>query len=121
MERAPYSPQKAQELWLQWAGPTTDEWLSLFKQECPNLESPAYQAAETGAAVVYLVEAIKKAYQLYGSDAVRDSDKVQEAFNGLKIMTFFGPLEIDPATGKQIGHPMLLMQWQEGEAHNISA
>ncbi len=118
-QRAPYTPEKAKELGLTWAGPTIDEWVSLFKEVCPNLEAPAYQAAEAGAAIVYLVEAIKKAYEMYGEAAIKDSDKVREAFNGLKIMTFFGPLEIDPATGKQIGHPMILMQWQEGERYII--
>ncbi len=111
---APYTPQKAQEMGLPWAGPTIDEWVQLFKQECPNLE-PAYQAAEAGAAIVYLVEAIKKAVQTYGPQAVKDSDKVREAFNDLHIMTFFGPLKIDPQTGMQIGHPMLIMQWQNGK------
>lgn len=117
--RAPYSPEKAKEAGLPWAGPTTDEWVSLFKQLCPDLESPAYQAAEAGAAVVYLVEAIKKAYEKYGEEAIKDSDKVREAFNDLKIMTFFGPLGIDPATGKQVLHPMLLLQWQNGERYII--
>ena len=49
---------------------------------------------------------------MYGESAITDSAKVREAFNDLNIMTFFGPLKIDPATGKQLGHPMLLMQWQ---------
>ena len=110
---APYTPQKAQEMGLKWAGPTIDEWVKLFKQECPDLE-PAYQAAEAGAAIVYLVEAIKKAVEANGPQAVKDSDLVRQAFNGLEIMTFFGPLKIDPQTGKQIGHPMLVMQWQNG-------
>ena len=109
---APYTPEKAQAMGIPWAGPTIDEWVNLFKQECPDLGEPAYQAAEAGAAIVYLVEAIKKAVEKYGPDAAFDSDKVREAFNDLHIMTFFGPLKIDPATGKQIGHPMLLMQWQ---------
>jgi branched-chain amino acid transport system substrate-binding protein len=111
---APYTPQKAQEMGLPWAGPTINEWIQLFKQECPDLQ-PAYQAAQAGAAIVYLVEAIKKAAEKYGPDAIKDSDKVREAFNDLHIMTFFGPLKIDPQTGMQIGHPMLIMQWQNGK------
>lgn len=109
---ANYNPQSAQKAGLTWAGPTIDEYLNYFKQECPNIESPAYQSAEAGAAIVYLVEAIKKAYETGGASAITDSAKVREAFNDLKIMTFFGPLWIDSATGKQLGHPMLLMQWQ---------
>ncbi|MEB3806973.1 MAG: amino acid ABC transporter substrate-binding protein [Desulfurococcales archaeon] len=110
--KANYNPQAAQQAGLTWAGPTIDDYLNYFHQVCPDLESPAYQSAEAGAAVVYLVEAIKKANEMFGADAIKDSAKVREAFNDLKIMTFFGPLWIDPDTGKQMGHPMLLMQWQ---------
>ncbi len=109
---ANYNPQAAQAAGMTWAGPTIDEYLNYFQQVCPNVEAPAYQSAEAGAAIVYLVEAIKKAYEMYGESAITDSAKVREAFNDLNIMTFFGPLKIDPATGKQLGHPMLLMQWQ---------
>lgn len=109
---ANYNPDSAAKAGLPWAGPTIDEFLNYFKQVCPNLDEPAYQSAEAGATVVYLVEAIKKAYEMYGESAITDSAKVREAFNDLYIMTFFGPLKIDPNTGKQIGHPMLIMQWQ---------
>ncbi len=109
---APYTPDNAKKLGMTWAGPTIDEYLSYFKQVCPNIPAPAYQSAEAGASIVYLVQAIKQAYNDYGASAIKDSTKVREAFNKLKIMTFFGPLQIDPKTGKEIGHPMLLMQWQ---------
>ncbi len=117
--RAKYTPEAAQKAGIPWAGPTIDEFLSLFKSECPELGEPAYQAAEAGAAIVYLVEAIKKAYEAGGEAAIKDSDAVRMAFNDLHIMTFFGPLKIDPATGKQIAHPMLLMQWQGSERYII--
>ncbi len=109
---AKYTPEAAQQAGLTWAGPTIDEFIDYFHQVCPDLESPAYQAAQAGASVVFLVEAIKKAYDENGASAIKDSTMVREAFNGLKIMTFFGQLWIDPDTGKQVGHPMLLMQWQ---------
>jgi len=110
--KAKYTPEAAQQAGIPWAGPTIPEFIDYFKQVCPDLGDPAYQAAEAGAAIVYLVEAIKNAYEKYGADAIRDSAKVREAFNDLHIMTFFGPLKIDPTTGKQVAHPMLLMQWQ---------
>ncbi len=109
---AKFTPQAAKDEGIPFAGPTIDEYLQYFKQVCPDLEAPAYQSAEAGAAIVYLVEAIKHAYEKYGEQAIHDSAKVREAFNDLYIMTFFGPLKIDPQTGKQIAHPMLLMQWQ---------
>ena len=104
-----YSPDMAQQLGLPWAGPTEEEWLNLFNQECPDLANkPAYQAAEAGAAIVFLVEGIKAAGQI-------DSTAVRQAMNNLDLMTFFGHLKIDPQTGKQIGHDMVVVQWQNGE------
>ena len=35
--------------------------------------------------------------------------------NKLDFMTFFGRWKIDPETGKQIGHEMIIMQWQGGK------
>ena len=35
--------------------------------------------------------------------------------NNLHFMTFFGEWKIDPKTGKQIGHKMVVFQWQGGE------
>jgi amino acid/amide ABC transporter substrate-binding protein, HAAT family (TC 3.A.1.4.-) len=29
-------------------------------------------------------------------------------------MTFYGVIKIDPATGSQVGHEMVLGQWQNG-------
>ncbi|MEM2472161.1 MAG: hypothetical protein QXQ96_06590, partial [Sulfolobales archaeon] len=55
-----------------------------------------------------LVKAIEIAQSL-------DQTAVREAFNKLNIMTFFGLFRIDPATGKQIAHEMVLTQWQGGK------
>ena len=103
---AKYSPEAAKKMGFEWYGPTGDEFVKMFKEECG--EEPSYHAASAAASVFYLVKAIERAGSL-------DVDKVRQAFNGLKLMTFFGPLEIDPKTGKQIAHPMLLVQWQNGK------
>ncbi len=103
---AKYSPEAAQKLGFEWYGFTGDEFLKRFREKCGG--DPSYHAASAAAAVFYLVKAIEKAGSL-------DSDKVREAFSQLKLMTFFGPLQIDPETGKQVAHPMLLVQWQNGE------
>ena len=95
-----------------WAGPTADEWLSEFQnltknyKDCQGIEAPAYQAAEAGASIVFLVEAIKKADSL-------DSTAVRDAMNNLALYTFFGKLKIDPQTGKQVAHEMVVIQWQK--------
>ncbi|MEB3755732.1 MAG: amino acid ABC transporter substrate-binding protein [Desulfurococcales archaeon] len=103
-----YSPDTAKKLGLTWFGPTKDEWLNYFKQECPDIEKPAYQAAEAGAAIVFLVKAIETANSL-------DSTAVRQAMNNLDLMTFFGHLKIDPQTGLQVGHKMVVVQWQNGQ------
>ena len=44
-----------------------------------------------------------------------DTEKVREALNKMNIMTFYGRERINPATGIQIGHGMVVAQWQEGK------
>jgi len=94
-----------------WAGPTKDEWLKEFNNltqnypDCKGLKAPAYQAAEAGASIVFLAQAIKEANSL-------NNDAVRSAMNNLALYTFFGKLKIDPNTGKQIGHDMVVIQWQ---------
>ncbi|MET1101669.1 MAG: amino acid ABC transporter substrate-binding protein [Pyrodictiaceae archaeon] len=105
-----YSPELAKKMGLEWYGPTNEEYVKAFKKECGM--DPDYHAAEASAAILFLVKAIEKAGTL-------DNDKVREAANTLKIMTFFGPLWIDPKTGKQVGHPVVLIQWQNGKKEII--
>ncbi len=103
---AAYSPEAAKKAGIEWFGPTKEEWIQLFNKHCEG--TPAYQAAEAGAAIVFLVKAIMEANSL-------DTDAVRQAMNNVNIMTFFGPLKIDPETGLQVGHPMVLLQWQNGK------
>lgn len=44
-----------------------------------------------------------------------DTDKVRAALNKMDIMTFYGKSKINPATGKQVGHGMVVAQWQDGK------
>ncbi len=109
-----YSPQIAKQMGIEWFGPTVQEWINYFNKAqselsaCKGLGSPAYQAAEAGAAILFLVKAIETAGTL-------DNAKVRQAMNNLDIMTFFGRLKIDPNTGLQIGHKMIIAQWQNGK------
>jgi len=101
-----YSPETAKQQGIEWYGPTNEEYVEMVREMCGY--DPQYHAAEASAAILYLVKAIEKAGSL-------DSDAVRKAFNDLKLMTFFGPLWIDPATGKQVGHSIVLIQWQNGK------
>ncbi|MCE4615148.1 MAG: amino acid ABC transporter substrate-binding protein [Desulfurococcales archaeon] len=102
----------AKKLGLTWFGPTKDEFLKYFKQDCPNMEEASYHTAEAGAAVVFLVKAIETANSL-------DSTAVRQSMNNLDLMTFFGRLKIDPQTGLQIGHKIVVVQWQNGKQYVI--
>ena len=70
---------------------------------------PDYHAASGYAGGVVLQHAIEQAGSI-------DADKVVAALNGLDVTTFFGHFKIatDPGHhGLQIGHEMVLAQWQK--------
>lgn len=107
-----YSPEAAKALGVEWFGPTQEEFLRLFKEITKELTGeekvPSYHAAEAAAAMLVLAKAIEEAQSL-------DQDAVREALSGMKIMTFFGMFQIDPETGLQVGHEMVIGQWQGGK------
>ena len=39
---------------------------------------------------------------------------VYDSAGRLRFTTFYGPYAIDPKTGRQTAHPMLVTQWQRG-------
>lgn len=101
-----YSPDVAKELGIEWYGPTQDEFINEYTKATGKL--PPYQAAEATAAVLSYAKAIEKAQSL-------DHVKVREAMSNLKFMCVYGIWKIDPKTGKQVGHEMVIVQWQNGE------
>lgn len=106
-----YGPENVPEGY-EWYGPTLDEFLEYFttvaeEQFQKQGLKPSYHAAGGGAAVLMLA----KALEIAGSV---ETDAVRSALNNLQIMTFFGKLKIDPETGLQVGHDMILGQWQDG-------
>ncbi len=102
-----YTPEVAKKLGIEWCGPTNEEFIRIYK-EVSGGQEPNYHAAEAAAAVLHLAKAIEVAGSI-------DSKAVREAFNKVDILTFFGRLKIDPKTGLQIGHSMVVVQWQAGE------
>jgi branched-chain amino acid transport system substrate-binding protein len=101
-----FSADRAKEAGMPWIGPSQDEFVSLFKAALGKDIVPDYHGAEAAAAVVALVMGIENA------DSV-DSDKVRKALGDLEFMSFYGTWDVDD-TGKQIGHPMVDVQWQKG-------
>jgi len=103
-----YSPDAAKKLGVDYFGPTQEEFLQMFKEVSKSDELPSYHAAEAAAAVLSYAYAIEKAKSIKPED-------VREIMNNIEFMTFFGMWKIDPDTGKQIGHDMVIIQWQGGE------
>jgi len=102
-----FSSEAAAKENLTWIGPSQDEFVQLFKDVLGKDIIPDYHAAEAGAAVLALVLGIESAKSV-------DSDKVRAALGNLTFMSFYGSWKVDK-TGKQIGHDMVDVQWQDGK------
>ncbi|MBE8540100.1 ABC transporter substrate-binding protein [Geoglobus acetivorans] len=102
-----YGPEAAKKLGIDYYGPTQDEFLKMFKEVSGTDEPPSYHAAEAAAAVLSYAYAIEKAQST-------NPDDVREAMNTIEFMSVYGVWKIDPETGKQIGHEMVIIQWQGG-------
>lgn len=101
-----FSKDGAMKMGKTWIGPSQDEYVALFKKAVEKDMLPDYHAAEASAAVLALVLAVEKV------DSV-DNDKVRKALGDLTFMSFYGGWDIDD-TGKQVGHSMVDVQWQNG-------
>ena len=71
-------------------------------------EIPDYPAAQAFAVGVVFAECLRRAGGL-------EDDRLLAAAHDLQTATFFGRFQIDPGTGKQIGHRTVLVQWRRGE------
>ncbi len=101
-----FSKEAADQEGLTWIGPSQDEFVQLFKDALGKDIIPDYHAAEAGAAVLAYVLAVEAAKST-------DPDKVRAALGDLAFMSFYGSWKID-GTGKQVGHSMVDVQWQDG-------
>jgi branched-chain amino acid transport system substrate-binding protein len=91
----------------EYFGPTQEEFIDSFRQISEGTD-PNYNAACGGASILAYVKAIELAGSL-------EVDAVRAAMNDLHFMSFYGKWGIDPTTGKQIEHEMVLIQWQSGQ------
>jgi len=87
-----------------WFG-TAEEYAKLFEKEFGY--APAYQSAESTAAVLVYLDAFQRANTF-------DTKKVRDAISSTDLMTFYGPIKFDE-TGKNIAKPMVLYQVQGGQ------
>jgi branched-chain amino acid transport system substrate-binding protein len=87
-------------------GPDSAWFMSEYRKRFDAV--PEYVAAQAFAAGVVFAECLRRAGSL-------DDDRLLAAAHALDVVTFFGRFRIDAATGKQTGHQMVLVQWQEGK------
>lgn len=103
------APARVELRWLRLAyiGPAQAEFIAEFAKLSKGVPAE-YHAADAIAAILAYVKAIERAQSL-------DVDKVRAAMNELWFVPFYGEWGIDPATGKQVRHKMVLAQWQYGK------
>src|SRR2546425_2663320 len=86
-------------------GPSEEEFVSHYlKSATGSIDYPAAQGYAAGMVAQRCVEEV-------GSLEQR---ALREAAGRLRFTTFYGPYAIDPKTGRQTAHPMLVTQWQRG-------
>ena len=86
-------------------GPSSREVLeSLGQLGHPDPDYPMVQAYAAGLVAQRCVEAA----------GTLESAALRETAGALDFSTFHGRFKIDPATGRQIGRPVVIVQWQAG-------
>jgi branched-chain amino acid transport system substrate-binding protein len=73
-----------------------------------------YPAAQAYAAGLVTAAALRETGTL-------DQKRLRQAFSDLRTTTLFGDFAIDPRSGRQVGHQMLLVQWHRGRKVLIEA
>lgn len=92
---------------LEYFGPPQEWFINEFRKVSKGVD-PEYHAADAIASILAYVKAIEKANSL-------DIEKVRNAMNELLFVPYYGKWGIDPGTGKQIKHDMVLIQWQNNK------
>jgi branched-chain amino acid transport system substrate-binding protein len=87
-------------------GPTPAEFVRRMRM-AGAIDSPDYPAAQIYAAGLLTAAALASAGR-------SDDAALRAAFSDLRTTTMFGDFSIDPVSGRQIGHQMLLVQWHRG-------
>src|SRR3989304_2026051 len=87
-------------------GPTPEEFFKRFKEAYGK--EPDYTAAQGYNIGLVIQRCIEEVGTL-------DDPSIRERVKELEFKTFYGDFKIDPVTGNQIGHKMLIVQWQSGK------
>lgn len=111
--KATHTEEEANALGIEWFGPSGAEFSDAFEAEFGD--KPTYHASGGYTAGLLLQKAIQDA------DSI-DSEAVKAALDAMNIFTFYGGIKFDTseeAHGLQIGHSMVVIQWQKNEAGEL--
>lgn len=86
-------------------GPTSVDFAERFRARF-GVE-PDYPAAQAYAAGLIAAECVRRADSL-------DDQALLHAARSLDLRTFYGRFRLDPGTGQQVGHEVVVVQWQAG-------
>ena len=86
--------------------PGASEFVEAYRKEFPGADL-SYQTAQGYAACQVLLEGVRRAGAL-------DGEKIRDAIANYDSPTVFGAFKVDK-DGFQIGHKMVLFQWQDGK------
>ncbi len=87
-------------------GPTSAEFTARFRVRFDT--EPDYPAAQAYAAGLIAQRCVELA------GILRD-DALREAASTVDLRTFYGRFRLDPSSGQQIGHELVVVQWQGGQ------
>ena len=87
-------------------GPTAAEFVAAYRNSTGT--EPPYPAAQAFASGIIAARCLREA-------GVPDRSGLLEAARRLDRTTLFGRFRLDPASGRQVGHRVLTVQWQDGE------
>lgn len=92
-------------------GPGINEFCESFRDKFEH--EPDYLSAQAYNIGVVLTKCIKHAGSI-------DNKKLRDTVKELSFSTFYGDFRVDPETGKQTGHNMLVIQWQNDKREIVS-
>jgi branched-chain amino acid transport system substrate-binding protein len=92
-------------------GPDSDSFMGAFEEAFHRL--PEYPAAQAFAIGLILMEARRRC------GGSLDDAGLLGAARALETTTFYGGFRLDPWTGRQVGHRIRLVRWQDGRKRVI--
>jgi len=111
--KATHTEEEANALGIAWFGPSGDDFAAAYQAAYDS--APTYHAAGGYTAGLLLQKAIIDA------DSI-DPEAVKAALDAMNLFTFYGGIKFDTsaeAHGLQIGHSMVVIQWQKNDAGEL--